>query len=60
MNIFKLLGGLLLLSCIQFAPLVGFTQITSTADAVVPTEYSSGTQDNIHVFCGEKNELSAM
>ena len=59
MNIFKLLGGLLFLSCIQFAPLVGFAQITSIADAVVSTEYSSGEQDKIHVFCGEGGEQNA-
>ena len=59
MNIFKLLGGLLFLSYFLFAPIAGFTQITSIADAVVPTEYSSGAQDQIHVFCGKKNELNA-
>lgn len=40
-------------------PLWGFAQITSVADGVVPTEYSSGAQDNIHVFCGEKGETNA-
>jgi PKD repeat protein len=59
MNIFKLIGGWLFFSCLLFAPIAGFTQITSTADAVVPTEYSGGAQDNIHVFCGEKDELNA-
>lgn len=59
MNIFKFLGGLLFLSCFLSAPFAGFTQITSGADAVMPTEYSSGTQDQIHVFCGKKNELNA-
>ncbi len=58
MNIFKLLGGLLFLSFFQFAPIVGFTQITSVVNAF-QTEYSSGTQDNIYVFCGEKGELKA-
>jgi len=59
MNIFKLLGGLLFFICIQFAPLVGFAQITSIADIKVSTEYSSGAQDQIHVFCSENGQQSA-
>ena len=59
MNIFKLLAGLLFLSCILLIPDAGFAQITSDADAKVPTEYSSGAQDDIHVFCGLKNEKNA-
>ena len=59
MNIFKLLAGLLFLSCILLFPDAGFAQITSDADAKVPTEYSSGAQDDIHVFCGLKNEKNA-
>ena len=59
MNRFKLLGGLLFLTCILLAPKKGFAQITSDADAVVPTEYSSGPQDKIHVFCGQKDEKNA-
>jgi len=38
---------------------MGFSQISSNASAVVPTEYSSGSQDNIYVFCGNKGELNA-
>lgn len=45
---------LFLVSCV-FVPLAGFSQITSTADAIIPTEYSSGAQDNIYVFCGQKD-----
>lgn len=45
---------LFLVSCV-FVPLAGFSQITSSADAIIPTEYSSGAQDNIHVFCGQKD-----
>ena len=41
------------------APEAGFAQISSDADQVVPTEYSSGNQDNIHVFCGQKDEKKA-
>ena len=56
MNRFILLGGLLFLACILLTPDKGFAQITSDADAVVPTEYPTGTQDQIHVFCGQKDE----
>lgn len=59
MNIFKLLAGLLFLSSILLIPDAGFAQITSDADAKVPTEYSSGAQDDIHVFCGLKGEKNA-
>ncbi|MBA4411409.1 MAG: gliding motility-associated C-terminal domain-containing protein [Bacteroidota bacterium] len=59
MNLFKLLGGLLLCSCLILVPGIGFTQITSTADEVVPTEYSGGSQDKIHVFCGQKGDVNA-
>ena len=37
----------------------GISQITSAADTIVSTEYSSGAQDNIHVFCTEKGEINA-
>jgi len=60
MSITKILAGFLLISYFILSAEAGFAQITSVADAVVPTEYSSGAQDNIHVFCGEKNELNAM
>jgi gliding motility-associated-like protein len=59
MNLLKSLIGLLFVSCILLAPNIGFAQITSDADAIVPTEYSIGPQDNIHVFCGNKGELNA-
>jgi len=59
MNLFKLLGGLLFFTCFIFTPEIGFAQITSVADEVVPTEYSSGAQDQIHIFCGQKGELNA-
>lgn len=45
---------LYILGCV-FVPLAGFSQITSPADAMIPTEYSSGAQDNIYVFCGQKD-----
>lgn len=59
MNLFKLLSGLLFFSCFIITPYVGFSQLTSIANEVVPTEYSSGTQDKIHVFCGKKGEVNA-
>lgn len=40
-------------------PFLGFAQITSFAQKVVPTEYSEGPQDEIHVFCGMKGETNA-
>ncbi len=60
MNFTKILVGILFFACLLLVSEAGFSQITSVADDVVPTEYSSGAQDNIHVFCGEKNELNAM
>lgn len=45
----------LFLACGVFVPWAGFSQITSSADAVIPTEYSGGTQDNIYIFCGQKD-----
>jgi gliding motility-associated-like protein len=59
MNRFKPLVGLLFVTCFLFATRTGFAQITSSANAVVPTEYSGGPQDEIHVFCGAKGELNA-
>ena len=59
MNFTKILVGFLFFACFILASEQGFSQITSTADAVVPTEYSSGAQDQIHVFCSEKGELKA-
>lgn len=40
-------------------PALGFSQISSTASSVIPTEYAGGTQDNIHVFCGQKGQVNA-
>ena len=58
MNRYKLQRIFLFFSCLTLFPIVGFTQITSVVNAV-QTEYSSGSQDNIYVFCGEKGELNA-
>lgn len=59
MNMYKLLIGLLFSACFIFAPEFGFTQITSGANDLIPTDYSSGAQDMIHIFCGNKDELNA-
>lgn len=59
MNISKLLSGLFFISCFFLAPVAGFTQISSNAAAVLPTEYSSGNQDSIHIFCGKKGDTNA-
>jgi gliding motility-associated-like protein len=56
MNRYKLLVGILFLSCFILVSEAGFAQITSDANEVVPTEYSSGSQDKIHVFCGAKGD----
>ncbi len=59
MNRFKLLVVLFIFGSYLFFPEVGFSQITSNADQIVLTEYSSGSQDNIHIFCGAKDEKNA-
>lgn len=60
MSKYNFYGILLFFSCLVCSPFMGLTQITSVADAVVPTEYASGAQDNIHIFCGAKDESNAM
>lgn len=59
MNLFNLQRSWLVLLVFFMAPVLGFSQITSNADEVVPTEYSVGNQDNIHIFCGGKGEQNA-
>jgi len=59
MNRLKLVRRLFFLIWIISMPVIGFAQITSDADEVVPTEYSNGTQDLIHIFCGAKGEKNA-
>ncbi len=59
MNITKILVGLLFVACLGLVSKTGFSQITSTADKIVKTEYTTGTQDDIHVFCGEKGSKNA-
>ena len=59
MKIQSIVAGLIVLIVCVLAPSVGIAQITSNAGGVVPTEYSSGNQDNIYVFCGKKGEFNA-
>ena len=60
MNISKIRVGFLAFVCFFLLSKAGISQINSFGDAVVvPTEYSSGVQDNIYVFCGENGELNA-
>lgn len=54
MNTYRFVSILLVFSCLVIFRNKSLAQISSQADAVVPTEYSSGSQDNIYVFCGEK------
>jgi gliding motility-associated-like protein len=51
---------LLFILCFILKAGAGFAQqISSIADVKVPTQYSSGEQDMIHVFCSENGELDA-
>jgi len=59
MNLIKMPAWLLLLTCFLILTATGTAQITSSADELVPTEYSGGAQDQIHIFCGQKGELNA-
>jgi len=58
MKIQKLVAGLIVLIVCVLAPTLGFAQITSNAKGMI-TEYSSGNQDSIYVFCGKKGEINA-
>jgi gliding motility-associated-like protein len=59
MKIQQIVAGLIVLSVFALVPSFVFAQISSDADAKVPTEYSSGSQDEIHIFCGKKGETNA-
>lgn len=59
MKIQQIVAGLIVLSIFALVPSFGFAQISSGADAKVPTEYSSGSQDVIHIFCGNKGDTNA-
>ncbi len=58
MNTFRFVPILLFLSFVVVSQGRLEAQIMPTG-IIVPTEYSSGAQDNIHVFCGEKGILEA-
>jgi len=59
MNTFRFVSILLFLSFVVVFQDKLQAQITSAANAVVPTEYSGGAQDNIHIFCGAKGVANA-
>lgn len=59
MTIRKIVATLVVLIVAVLAPSQVFSQITSTADEVVPTQYTSGPQDDIHIFCGDEGEKNA-
>ena len=59
MKIQKSVAVFIVLFVFVVVPFRGFAQITSFARKVVPTEYSAGPQDEIHVFCGMKGETNA-
>ncbi|MGE5393336.1 MAG: gliding motility-associated C-terminal domain-containing protein [Candidatus Saccharibacteria bacterium] len=59
MKIQSLVGGFIVFLLFVITPAIGFSQISSTASSVVPTEYGGGAQDNIHVFCGQKGQTNA-
>ena len=59
MKIQSLVAGLIVLIVCVLAPSLGYAQISSNVKGAVPTEYSSGNQDSIYVFCGNQGELNA-
>lgn len=59
MKIQRIVAGLIVVILFALFPSQGFAQITSAANAVVPTEYAGADQDNIHVFCGTRGETRA-
>lgn len=59
MNHYKLLAGLVFSVFILSVPIVVRAQISAASYAKIPTEYSSGTQDDIYIFFGNKDEKNA-
>jgi len=59
MKIQSLVAGLIGLIVCILAPSLGLAQISSNTKGAVPTEYSSGNQDSIYIFCGNQGELNA-
>ena len=47
---------ILFLLMVFLAPFVVEAQITASSAAMIPTEYSSGAQDNIYIFCTAPDE----
>jgi gliding motility-associated-like protein len=59
MKIQSFVGRLVVFLLFVVTPAWAFSQISSTASSVIPTEYGSGPQDNIHIFCGLKGQTNA-
>ncbi|HET6556581.1 MAG TPA: gliding motility-associated C-terminal domain-containing protein [Prolixibacteraceae bacterium] len=59
MKIQSIVAGLIVLTIFVLAPSLGFAQISSNANQIIPTEYSSGGQDNIHIFCTTRDAVNA-
>jgi gliding motility-associated-like protein len=59
MNLFKYGGFLVLFIWMLSVSTPCKAQIQSAANQIVPTEYASGNQDNIHIFCVQKGEVRA-
>lgn len=52
-------AGVLLLLFTCLSPFFSEAQIESESDAVIPTEYASGDQDQIYIFCSSPSEHTA-
>lgn len=59
MKIQSIVAALIVVTIFALLPSVGFSQISSGANGVVPTEYSGANQDSIHIFCGRRGETNA-
>lgn len=59
MKIQRIVTGFIVLLLFVLAPSLGFAQISSNANQIIPTEYSSGGQDEIHIFCTTRDVVNA-
>ena len=58
MKIQNIVAAWIVLIVFAMIPSLGFAQISSAADGIVPTEYAGANQDSIHIFCGTRDETS--
>lgn len=56
MKIKSIVAGLIVMTVFAGMPSMGLAQVSSVANAVVPTEYAGANQDSIHVFCGLRDQ----